>query len=71
MIKCGSSADVKALILCAAERLFEASGLLDDTPQRAAGLRVMRALLASPDRSINFATWNHLVPSPMVGKPQS
>ncbi|KAK9807080.1 hypothetical protein WJX73_001750 [Symbiochloris irregularis] len=59
-----SMEDVKQLILSAAERLYQEAGLLDDTIHRKAGLRVVDALLRSPDRTVDFATWNRLVPNP-------
>lgn len=48
----------------AAEAEFQKVGLLDDTPQSAAGLRVVQALLQADN--IDSDQWNRLVPSPHV-----
>lgn len=58
-------ADVRQLALASAEAEFQNVGLLDDTPQSAAGLRVVQALLLNRD-GISSNEWNRLVPSPMV-----
>ena len=58
-------ADVRQLVLDAAEAEFQQVGLLDDTPQSTAGLRVVQALLRNPD-GVNSDEWNRLVPSPSV-----
>ena len=50
----------------AAEAEFQKVGLLDDTPQSAAGLRVVQALLQAD--SIDSDQWNRLVPSPKVSR---
>ncbi|CAL8471350.1 g10892 [Coccomyxa elongata] len=63
----GTSEDVRQLALASAEAEFQNVGLLDDTPQSAAGLRVVQALLRNRD-GISSNEWNRLVPSPMDKK---
>ncbi|EIE19695.1 hypothetical protein COCSUDRAFT_44528 [Coccomyxa subellipsoidea C-169] len=58
----GTPEDVRRLALVAAEAEFQKVGLLDDTPQSAAGLRVVQALLQADN--IASDQWNRLVPSP-------
>lgn len=64
---CTSCADVRRHLLAAAEADFQNAGLLDESPQRAAGMRLARALLAqerSGATGIDSAEWNWLVPDP-------
>ena len=58
--------------LAAAEADYQNAGLLDNTPQAAAGLRLARALLAQEApgdacSGIDSEAWNRLVPDPRVG----
>ena len=61
-------ADVRRIALSGAEAEFQKTGLLDDTPQRSAGLRAVHALLhrAHCKDGIDMDTWNQLVPNPQV-----
>ena len=61
-------ADVRRIVLSGAEAEFQKTGLLDDTPQRSAGLRAVHALLhrAHCKDGIDMDTWNNLVPKPQV-----
>ena len=62
-------ADVRRIALSGAEAEFQKAGLLDDTPQRSAGLRAVHALLhqAHCKGGIDMDTWNQLVPKPQAG----
>jgi hypothetical protein len=62
---------VRRHALAAAEADFQKAGLLDDTPQRCAGVRLARALLAQEaggcgSPGIDTAEWNRVVPNPAV-----
>ena len=62
-------ADVRRTALSGAQAECQKTGLLDETPQRHAGLRAVRALvhrLPCQD-GIDMDTWNSLVPRPQVG----
>ena len=61
-------ADVRRIALSGAEAEFQKTGLLDETPQRSAGLRAVHALLhrAHCKGGIDMETWNELVPNPQV-----
>ena len=61
-------ADVRQTALSAARAECQKTGLLDETPQRSAGLRAVHALLhRTPCRDgIDMETWNSLVPRPQV-----
>lgn len=61
-------ADVRRISLSGAEAEFQKAGLLDDTPQRGAGLRAVHALLhqAHCKGGIDMDTWNQLVPKPQA-----
>lgn len=61
-------ADVRRIALSGAEAEFQKTGLLDETPQRSAGLRAVHALLhrAHCKDGIDMDTWNQLVPNPQV-----
>ena len=61
-------ADVRRIALSGAEAEFQEAGLLDETPQRRAGLRAVHALLhkALCTNSIDMDAWNELVPNPQV-----
>ena len=54
--------------LSGAQAECQKTGLLDETPQRCAGLRAVHALLQRlPCRDgIDMDTWNSLVPRPQV-----
>ncbi|CAL5228312.1 g11418 [Coccomyxa viridis] len=62
----GSSQDVRRIALSGAETEFQKTGLLDETPQRSAGLRAVHALLhrSHCKGGIDMETWNELVPNP-------
>ena len=64
----GALADVRRIALSGAEAEFQKTGLLDETPQRSAGLRAVHALLhrAHCKGGIDMVTWNELVPNPQV-----
>ncbi len=59
---------MRRIALSGAEAEFQKTGLLDETPQRSAGLRAVHALLhrAHCKGGINMETWNELVPNPQV-----
>lgn len=61
-------ADVRRIALSGAEAEFQKAGLLDNTPQRSAGLRAVHALLhhTSSREGIDMNAWNKLVPNPQV-----
>ena len=61
-------ADVRRIALSGAEAEFQEAGLLDEMPQRSAGLRAVHALLhkALCTNGIDMDTWNELVPNPQV-----
>ena len=63
-----AGADVRRIALSGAEAEFQEAGLLDETPQRSAGLRAVHALLhkALCSNGIDMDTWNELVPNPQV-----
>ncbi|CAK0785858.1 hypothetical protein CVIRNUC_009070 [Coccomyxa viridis] len=62
----GTAQDVRRTALSGAQAECQKTGLLDETPQRRAGLRAVHALLQRlPCRDgIDMDTWNSLVPRP-------
>ena len=60
-------ADLEAAWRADAEEQFQQAGLLDNTVQRRAGLKVVQALLAAEGlgkQGISNRAWNDLVPEP-------